>query len=230
MTEVSDKLIDPEQRTPDWYASRSGKFTGSRFKDLLSRSKTTNDYLKARETLLNQIIVERLYGTYIESGIDGPALRWGREVEPFARQAYVIETGEHVTLASFVHHPIYKFVGVSPDGVVAGGKGGTEFKCPKDPTVHIARFEHGIEEEHVAQVQGCIWVCGAEWWDWVSYDPRAPEHMRIYRERLYRDEAYIKNLETEVLKAESEVRDRLQQFTPERIEEIINLKNERKQS
>lgn len=229
MSLVNENLLEPDQRTPEWYASRAGKFTGSRFVDLLARGKEGNP-TKAYYDLLDQIVVERLYGQYVDNDIDSHSLRWGRDVEPYARQAYTIETGESVRFASFINHPVYQFVGVSPDGLVdsiGDGKGGTEIKCPKDPAIHIARFEQGIGDKFVPQVQGCIWVCETDWWDWISYDPRAPAHMRMYRERIYRDEAYIKNLEKEILRAESKVRERLREFTPERIEEIINQRNKK---
>lgn len=223
---MNENLLAPEQRTEDWYKVRAGKFTGSRFVDVLKR-KDGSKPLKAYTDLINQIVVERLTGEYIDNGVDSYALKWGREVEPYASQCYSFETGDTVERASFITHPILSFVGVSPDGLV-NPNGGTEFKCPKDSTIHIQRFLTGMEEEeYMPQVQGCIWVCERDWWDWVSYDPRMPQHMRFYRQRVYRDDVYIKNLERSILLAEGEVREKLECFTPERVAIILEQRLEK---
>jgi hypothetical protein len=213
----NENLLSPEQRTEAWYKARAGKFTGSRFVDVLAKG------TKAYSDLINQVAVERLTDDYIDSGMDSYALKWGREVEPYARQAYSFHTGNVVKQASFINHPVYKdFVGVSPDGVI-NPNGGSEFKCPKDPRIHIDRFKNGMNhKEFMPQVQGCIWVCQSDWWDWVSFDPRMPEHMRLYVQRVWRDDKYIANLEKAVLVAEGEVREYLEVFKPENIALILD--------
>jgi hypothetical protein len=217
---MNENLIAPEQRTAEWHLARSGKFTGSRFVDVLAK-KGNGEPLKAYDDLINQLVVERLTGDFVDSGMDSYALKWGREVEPHAREAYQFETGDIVAESGFVNHKTLPFVGVSPDGLVKP-KGGSEFKCPKNPSIHLARFIHGMDEkEFMPQVQGCIWVCECDWWDWVSFDPRMPQHLRFYRQRVYRDDKYIANMERSILLAEGEVRTRLESFTPERIEKIL---------
>jgi hypothetical protein len=47
-------------------------------------------------------------------------------------------------------------------------------------------------------VQGNLWVTGRDWWDFVSFCPDMPAHLRLYVYRVQRDEAYIKTLESEV--------------------------------
>jgi hypothetical protein len=235
----SENLLAPDQRTESWYKDRAGKFTGSRFVDVLSRNKKTGAETEAYNNLLRQVCIERLTNDYMDSGMDSYALKWGREVEPFARAAYQFQTGEIVEQSGFVTHPTISFVGVSPDGLIAPRKlqhrngvvatGGTEFKCPKNQLIHMARFDNGMEDEYMPQVQGCIWVFDAEWWDWVSYDPRYPKHMQFYRQRVYRDDAYIKNLETEIFIAESRVRDMIASYSPERIEQILESRLNSKQ-
>jgi hypothetical protein len=39
---------------------------------------------------------------------------------------------------------------------------------------------------------------GRQWCDFISYDPRLPEKMRIFIQRVPRDDAMIANLEKEV--------------------------------
>ena len=66
-----------------------------------------------------------------------------------------------------------------------------------------------MPEEHAAQVQGCMWLTGRKYWDFVSYDPRMPEPLRLYVQRIERDDAYIAELESEVVKFLAEVAERV---------------------
>lgn len=192
--------INPEQRSIEWHKQRASKFTGSRFVDVLARNKRTGEPTKAWHDLIWQIVVERMTGEAIE-GPTGYALQWGTEVEPFAREAYEIETGKSVIESGFIVHPNFDFVGASPDGLI-GEKGGLEMKCPKSSAVHLERFLIGVPEEYVPQIQGCMWVTGRQWWDFVSYDPRMPDSHRLFIRRVDRDCEFIANLETAVLEAE----------------------------
>lgn len=212
---LNENLLAPDQRTDKWYQDRSGKFTASRFVDLLSKPN------KAYSNLIMQVVGERLTGQYQESGMDSYALKHGREVEPYARERYELETGLLVTQTGFIQCKAIPFAGASPDGLV-GDDGGLEIKCPKDWNVHLERFENGIGKEFMPQVQGCMLVTGRKWWDWVSYDPRVSEHLMFYRQRIWRDENYIEKLRRIILLAESEVRTSLKFFEKENIELILN--------
>lgn len=203
-------MNDDLQRTEQWHADRCGKFTGSRFVDVLARNKRTGEKLKAWHSLCWQVACERLTGIQ-EEGPDGFALKWGREVEPFAAEAYEFETGNIITPTGFIAHPDYLMAGCSPDGLV-GTDGGLEMKSPKSSLVHLERLVSGIPDEHIPQVQGCMWVTGRAWWDFVSYDPRMPEEHRIFIQRIERDESYIKALAEAVLEAEARVQEILDQL------------------
>ncbi len=201
-----------EQGSPEWFLSRTGKFTGSKFADVLARKKQSKDdiasgkkpeKLKAYYDCVWQVVVERLTGITPDE-IGAAALRWGKDVEPYAREAYELETGVLVEQTGFIIHPEYAFAGCSPDGLI-GSDGALEIKCPKDPAIHLQRFISGIEKDHLPQVQGGLWVTGRKWWDFVSYDPRMPRKHRFFLVRVERDETFISNLESAVLEAEAAV-------------------------
>lgn len=192
-----------EQGSPEWHQLRAGKFTGSRFADVIAVNKKTGGKLKSYDDLIWEIAAERLTGTQ-DAGIDAYALRWGREVEPYARQAYEAATGHFVDQVAFVTHPEYPFSGASPDGLV-NDDGGLEMKSPKNSVIHLQRFDTGVPEEFIPQIQGCMWVTGRAWWDFVSYDPRQPEKLRLLRLTVKRDDAYISKLEAAVIEAETAV-------------------------
>ena len=52
---------------------------------------------------------------------------------------------------------------------------------------------------YTAQIQGQLWVCEREWCDFVSYQPEFPDNARLLVRRVFRDDAYIKNLEAQVI-------------------------------
>lgn len=189
-----------EQRSPEWFAQRAGKWTGSRFVDVLARSKKTGEPLKAYTDLIWQVVVERMTGQPVE-GANGFALQWGKDVEPFARESYEFETGLSVEESEFIVHPKYDFVGCSPDGIINGIKG-IEMKCPKSSAIHLERYIDGVPEEYIPQIQGCMWVTGLNEWDFVSYDPRMPESHQLLIIPVKRDEEFIEKLESAVLDAE----------------------------
>lgn len=199
-----------EQRSAEWFAQRAGKFTGSRFGDVLARNKRTGEPLKAYHDLIWQVVVERMTGQPVE-GATGYALQWGQDVEPFAREAYELETGNSVLESEFILHPQYAFAGCSPDGLIGDDKG-LEMKCPKSSAVHLERFIDGVPDEYIPQIQGCMWVTGRASWDFVSFDPRMPESHRLLIINVKRDEDFIKNLEKAVLEAEAKAGDLHQQL------------------
>lgn len=199
-----------EQGSPEWHAQRAGKFTGSKLIDVIVRNKKTGEKLKAWDDLVWSIAVERITGIQNE-GFDSYATRWGKEVEPFAREAYELATGNFVDQVSFIDHPTYAFVGVSPDGLI-GDDGGLEMKAPKNSIIHLQRFDTGMPDEFIPQVQGCMWVTGRQWWDFVSFDPRMPEKLRMLRLTIKRDEDYISKLEAAVLEAEPVVAALVEKF------------------
>jgi len=201
-----DAVSGADQRTAEWHADRAGKFTGSKFVALTERNKTPGKKFGAKlaswDNLIWQVVTERMTGRQDE-GADSFALRWGREVEPAALEAYELATGNIVTKSPFVNHPKYPFTGCSPDGLI-GVTGGIEIKSPKDPTIHLRRFFDGMPDEIKPQVQGSMWVEEREWWDFVSFHPHVPESHRLLRIRIHRDEEFIKFIEQSVLEAEAE--------------------------
>lgn len=202
-------MSEAEQRSQEWLAERCGKFTASKFVDVLARDKRDpSKKLKAWHDLVWKIVVERMTGVP-EEGPDGYALAWGRDVEPYGKEAYELETGNVVVETGFIIHPRFDFAGCSPDGLI-GTDGALELKSPKSSRVHLTRFYEGMEETHMPQCQGCLWVTDRKWIDFCSYDPRMPESHRLFRQRIERDDYYIGRLEAAVLEAEQEVQKLLQ--------------------
>ena len=152
-------------------------------------------------TLIETIVAERMGSRRKE--VNCSAVRWGSENEPYAIEAYIEETGFCVEEVSSIPHEKYPFICGSPDGVVVDENGGIEVKCPESIQNHIkyARSVDYIEKKHKHQIQQNMWINEADWWDFVSYDPRN-RAMPIFIHRFKRDEEYIKKIEERLLLAE----------------------------
>lgn len=189
------------QGSQEWLAERAGHVTASRFKDVLAKIKTGE--AATRRAYRLQLVTERLTGLPCDTYTNA-AMAWGTEQEPYAREAYEIETGEDVTQTGFLKNLELGWVGASPDGLI-GDDGAIEIKCPFQSTVHVETLQNGMPPEHMAQVQGVLWVTGRQWVDFISFDPRMPEGLRIYKQRIARDDVYIDKLHAEVKTFLSEV-------------------------
>lgn len=193
-----------DQRSHEWHQARVGKITASRFKDVLSRKKPTATQAKAghpgdpsaeRTTYLWQTVIERLTGNPTVV-YETAAMRWGTEQEPIARIAYESETGLTVTECGFIPHDGLP-VGCSPDGLV-GDVGLIEVKCPFNPQNHLMTVLDGMPDDHLAQIQGQLWLTSRQWCDFVSFHPSMPGEFQLYIERIHADAAYHEILEREV--------------------------------
>jgi len=184
-----------EQRSPEWYAARCGKVTASRVADLIARTKS--GWGASRANYAAELVAERLSGIPFEGFCNG-AMRHGIETEPEAREAYCFRLDVDVAEAGFVDHPTITMSGASPDGFV-GDDGLVEIKCPQ-PATHIATLlGQKVPEKYVTQIQWQLACTGRKWCDFASYDPRFPEAMRLFVQRIERDDAEIRRLEALVI-------------------------------
>lgn len=187
-------MSDFEQGSADWFAIRLGKVTASRVSDVIARTKSGPS--ASRANYAAQLIAERLSGEVAES-FSNFAMQWGTDQEPDARLAYEFRTDAEVEQIAFVPHPTIEMSGASPDGLV-GADGLVEIKCPNTAT-HLETLITGtIPGKYETQMLWQMACTGRQWCDFVSYDPRLPENMRLFVKRLPRDDARIAELESEV--------------------------------
>lgn len=198
-----------EQGSDEWLAQRAGRITASNFGEAIAIAKSGKNKGQstgARERLMLVKAFERTAGIP-KSQINSYSMRWGKDLEPYAREAYEIETGNVVQEVGLIAHPQYDYIAASPDGLVGPG-GGYESKCPKDEAVHMSTWMNGMPDEHIPQVQGGMMCAERDWWDFVSYDPRCGEKYQLYIQRIYRNDEYInKTLLPGLLQFEIELRD-----------------------
>lgn len=196
----------------DWLKQRVGHATASRFCDILA-VKRDGTSAKARDDYLMELVVERITGEPIETAASF-AMKWGTDAEPYARAQYEADTGSMVREVGFVRHKMIEWVGASSDGLV-GDAGGIEIKSPYNSAIHLQTWEEGMPEHHAPQVHGQMWVLGLDWVDFCSYDPRMQHggaHLKLYRQRIMRDEKYIMDLRLKVCAFLAEVEAKVQMF------------------
>lgn len=182
------------QGSPEWFAARAGKVTASRVSDVIAKTKT--GWGASRANYAAQLVAERLTGR-VEPSFTNAAMQWGTEKEPEAREAYEYMTGVFVDQIGMVDHPVIPMTGASPDGLV-GSDGLVEIKAPQTAT-HIETLLSGkVPAKYVTQMAWQMACTGRAWCDFVSYDPRMPEHMRLFVRRIERDTDMIADLEKEI--------------------------------
>lgn len=183
-----------EQRSPEWFAMRAGKATASKIADIIA--KTKSGYSTSRANYAAQLVCERLTGVPADSFCNA-AMQWGTDKEPEARAAYCQHMLCAVEEIGFVEHPTIPMSGASPDGLI-GDDGLLEIKCPNSAT-HIETLLNGkVPEKYRTQMLWQMACTGRTWCDFASFDPRLPEPMQLFVQRIPRDDEAIAELEREV--------------------------------
>lgn len=179
-TTASLERIEPyrgcdQQRTEEWYETRRGMITAS-----IARAITRIDFITGkgigvlRDKILPKPVVpidvdESKYskGFSPPSNPDAPTIR-GIRYEPIIRRIYEHIHSVKVEEYDCVPHPVYPFIGASPDGIVV--KGATrgrmvEIKCPQPSS--ILKDGNRVRPEYWSQMQLQMEVCDLETCDYV---------------------------------------------------------------
>jgi len=119
-----------DQRSEGWHQRRS---------EMITASEVTKAFKTASPSAKKELLMRKLEGPKESQGGTGiAACIWGTQFEPLAKEIYSdIQGGAEVVDTTCVVHPVHKFIGASPDGIVLmkdrldyrWGKL-VEFKCP----------------------------------------------------------------------------------------------------
>ena len=184
-----------EQGSQEWLQSRLGKPTASNFGKLIT---PTGKPSASAESYINELIAQRITGELPEF-FKSEAMERGNELEPHAKASYEFTHDVEVVEVGLCLHDEFE-CGASPDGLI-GEDGGIEIKCPL-PHTHVAYLRAGeVPSKYIPQIQGCMWITGRKWWDFMSYHP-AMENLIV---RVERDDAYIKKLADAVIRSVAQI-------------------------
>ena len=188
---------DIEQRSEQWFAARCGSLGASQIADAISKSKDGKAFGSTSANLRAKLAVERLTGIQ-EDNFKTAAIQHGIDSEEAARLAYEAHTGAFVTEVGLYKHPAIEGTHASPDGLV-GDDGLIEIKCPNSAT-HIDTLKtEKVPTKYLYQMQWQMRCTDRQWCDYVSFDPRLPENLRLFVKRIPRDDALLAKLEAEVM-------------------------------
>lgn len=178
------RVFDCEQGSADWFAARAGIPTASEFGTVLAKGRGGGDSLTRRKylyQLAGEVITGQVVDTYTNAHMER-----GKAMEADARRLYAFDRDAEPVLVGFMRRGR---AGASPDSLI-GAEGLLEIKT-KLPHLHIdCLMADAMPAEHVAQVQGQLWITGRAWCDFVSYWPGLP----LFVKRVQRDEDYIGRL------------------------------------
>lgn len=178
------EIFDIEQGGDEWLNARLGIPTASRFATVMAKGdgKTRGEYMRK---LAGEILTGEPSETFSNAHMER-----GHEMEDEARETYAFISDADIQRVGFIRSGNK---GASPDSLV-GASGGLEIKTAL-PHIQIDRLERNrLPPEHVAQVQGNLWVSEREFWDFMSYWPKLPPLIV----RVHRDEPYIKQMAGEI--------------------------------
>lgn len=183
------QVIECEQGTDEWFAARAGVVTASEFATVLAKGRGGGDSITRRKYMMT-LAGEILTGQVADKWEGNRHTERGKLLEGEARDAYALIADVEPAQVGFLRRGR---IGCSPDSLV-GVYGLLEIKT-KLPHLQLDVLESdAVPPEHMAQIQGQLWVSGREWCDFVSYWPGLP----IFIKRVTRDVDYIARLSVAV--------------------------------
>jgi YqaJ-like viral recombinase domain len=188
-------IHDCEQGTDEWKMLRLGLPTASNFATIMASGRD-GGLSVTRTKLLHRLAGEIICGEPAEESFRNAAMDRGNALEDEARQAYCRRKNADVRRVGFVRNfDGLKACGASPDGIL-GFDGGLEIKTAKaDVLIPMLQRPAAMPPEHRAQIQANLWICERDWWDLTIYCHRLMPALDV---KIYRDEAFIKEMSGQV--------------------------------
>lgn len=153
-----------DQRTQEWLDLRGNLLTASDAATAIGQ----NPY-ETPDTLL----AKKCGAARPWSGNESTA--HGTLLEPIVRDMYDQRCGQKSYEIGLVQHPVYKFLGGSPDGITESGRL-LEIKCPPKREI-----KPEVPGHYVAQIQLLMEILDLEVCDFVQYKPATAERSEIFQ-------------------------------------------------
>lgn len=183
-----------KQGTREWKQSRNGFITSSGVHNLMKEPKLKADkeagnLSESAKTYILDVIASECS---LKFEVNTAATTWGSSQEALARHFYEKRTGMRVDECGFLVSDIEGYGG-SPDGIITldDGVGITEIKCPFNPSNHLEycliEKADDIPDEYYWQMMSNMYVCKANWCDFISFDPRIDSDIGLFVFRIFRE-------------------------------------------
>ena len=176
-------IHDVAQGSDEWLSLRLGMPTASNFKRIFT---STGKPSTSADDYMYELIAEQLSGSSTIVNVTDDMQR-GLDLEDEAVGVYEFEFNVQTKAVGFVTNDA-KTYGCSPDRM------NLEVKCPKDKNHIKWALADKVPADHFCQVQGCMWVCGEDYWDFFSFT----KLVGTFCTRVYRDDKWIAGMEAEM--------------------------------
>lgn len=187
------RVVDAPQRSPEWYAARLGRLTGSVAGEMLSRVKSGE--AAGRRNLRIRLVLERLTGRPQESDYVSPAMQAGLDREADAFGMFEALTGNVAVRTGFLAHTEY-MAGCSLDGHLGNFDTLVSIKC-RQPAAHLDFLRSGsIPAAAMAQIRHELWITGARAHEYFSWNPDFPPALQSRLVTVTRADAAVDEYET----------------------------------
>ncbi len=167
-----------------WIQARLGIPTASRFSSILTPK--TMKLSSQADGYMNELLAEWILGRPVDD-TQTQFMERGTDMEPSAVAYYEFQREVTTEEVGFCLRDDRR-VGCSPDRLV-GDNGGLEIKVP-GAKKHVSYLLGNPPEQYKVQIQGGLWICEREFWDFLSYNPDIPSVIL----RCPRDEPFIRKL------------------------------------
>lgn len=184
-------VVDVPQRSPEWFAARAGRVTGSVAADLCATlKKSGKGEAASRRNLRVRLALERVIGRPLENGFQSAAMATGVEREPLALLAYEQATRHQVKACGFLAHTDLP-IGASPDGIVGDWEGAVEVKCCQPPAHLDFLRATDPPDGYLKQCVHLLLLTGLPWVDLVYWSPDFREDQQLKIMRINADAAQL---------------------------------------
>lgn len=219
-------IINCDQGDSVWHNGRAGAITASMFSTVrkrLASGPNKGDFSKDAKDYAFRLAVERISGMALQDDqFETYAMRRGHELEPDARAEHERQAGVIVQRVGIVLTDDRCF-GASADGKISE-KRGCEYKCFLAPDKLRSILLCGDISECMDQIQGGMWITGAEEWDFALYCPALrPIGKQLWWRTVKRDDDYIYYLERDLMQFKylvDEFEDTLRHQSPANAEQL----------
>jgi hypothetical protein len=197
------EIFNCEQNSTEWFQCRAGVVTASAMHAVRAKGEG-----KTRDDYMYKIIGEIISGEYEEETFSNDHTKRGHIDEPIALELYSISKDVVLTKVGFVKNFNDYPVGFSPDSLIMDGDRiikPVEAKSRKKGIQARLLDKGEVPTTVKAQLQTGIWVSESDSIDYVSYSKGMP----LFIKTVYRDDTYIKELESEVKRFYDELNDKL---------------------
>lgn len=160
------EIPQPVQRTPEWYQFRWNLITASNAWKAFESQNTVNQLIYEKCQPLKDFSIED--DEEIKMVNTNTTLHWGQKYEPLSVMMYEHMYNSKVEDFGCIQHPVYKFIGASPDGIIIESNTGRYGRMLEIKNI-VNREINGIpKKEYWVQMQLQMEVCDLDECDFLE--------------------------------------------------------------